>query len=217
MNSKIIIVVLALALVIVSAKLAMGSLFFSSSDKSAVRDSVVNNAAYQNIMARTSVRAYQQREVAEATVDSLLRAGMAAPSAMDKRPWHFIVVSDKETLARLGKVLPYAGMAAKAPLAIAVCGDMRKAGEGKSQEYWIQDTSAASENILLAAQSMGLGAVWTGVWPIEERCKALAEILDTPDYIVPLNLIVIGYPAQPQKPKDKYTVDNVSYDSYEGD
>lgn len=217
MNSKIIIVVLALALVVVSARLAMGGSLFSSSDKPVIGDTAVNNVAYQNIMARTSVRAYQQREVTEGTVDSLLRAGMAAPTAMDKRPWHFIVVSDKETLARLGKALPYASMAAKAPLAIAVCGDMRKTGEGKSQEYWIQDTSAASENILLAAQSMGLGAVWTGVWPMQERCKALAEILDAPDYIIPLNLIVIGYPAQPQKPKDKYTVDNVSYDSYEGD
>ena len=212
--SSLLSLILAVALVIVCGRMAFSGK--SSADDKAQADTAVN-VALDNIMTRASVRSYTAQEVPDSLVTLLLKAGMAAPSAKDMRPWRFVAVTDKDQLTALSKANPYAAPVAKAPLVIVVCGDMRKAGEGKSQEYWIQDTSAASENILLAAQSMGLGAVWTGVWPIQERCKALAEILDAPDYIVPLNLIVVGYPARPQKPKDKYTVDNVSYNSYEGD
>lgn len=174
------------------------------------------NAVLQNIATRTSVRSYLDKPVEAAQIEQLLRAGMAAPSAVNRQPWHFVVVTDREQLNALAKANPYAGMAAQAPLAIVVCGDMKKALEGNAREFWVQDCSAATENILLAANAMGLGAVWTGTYPSEERCKAVSEILKLPEYIVPLNTIVIGYPDKENAPKDKWNPDNVSYNTYRG-
>jgi nitroreductase len=106
-----------------------------------------------------------------------------------------VVVTDRAQLKELAKANPYAGMVAKAPLAIVVCGDLKKALDGEAREFWVQDCSAATENILLAANAMGLGAVWTGTYPNQERCKDVSAILKLPNHLVPLNTIVIGYPA----------------------
>ncbi len=171
-------------------------------------------AVLDNIAARTSVRSYLNKPVEAEKVEKLLRAGMAAPTAMNKQPWHFVVVTDKDQLKALAKANPFAGMAAKAPLAIVVCGDMNKALGGGGREFWVQDCSAATENILLAAQAMGLGAVWTGTYPSEERCKDVSKVLGLPEKIIPLNTIVIGYPDGPNKPKDKWKPANVSYNRY---
>ena len=170
-----------------------------------------------NIATRVSVRSYLDKPVEEVKIEQLLRAGMAAPSAVNKQPWHFVVVTDKEQLKALAKTNPYAGMAAKAPLAIVVCGDMKKALPGKAQEFWVQDCSAATENILLAANALGLGAVWTGTYPSEERCEAVAKVLQLPKSIVPLNIIVIGYPDGKNTPKDKWKPSNISYNTYGGE
>ena len=105
-------------------------------------------------------------------------------------------------------------MAAKAPLAIVVCGDMTKALDGDARDFWIQDCSAASENILLAATGMGLGAVWTGAYPAKERYTAVSEVLGLPESLIPLNTIVIGYPDTEAPPKDKWTEENISYNMY---
>ena len=105
-------------------------------------------------------------------------------------------------------------MAAKAPLAIVVCGDMNKAAEGNAREFWIQDCSAATENILLAATGMGLGAVWTGIYPSKERCADVAKVLRLPESLIPLNTIVIGYPDTDVSPKDKWNTENISYNTY---
>ena len=107
-------------------------------------------------------------------------------------------------------------MAAKAPLAIVVCGDMNKALEGDAREFWVQDCSAATENILLAATGMGLGSVWTGTYPSKERCAAVTKLLNLPKFLIPLNTIVIGYPDS-QVTKDKWKQENVSYNAYEGE
>ena len=115
-----------------------------------------------NIHARTSIRSYQPKEVEDEKIEQLLRAAMAAPTATNRQPWAFIVIRDKETMNELGSTLPYAKMVKDAPLAIAVCGDLTKAISGAGIEYWVQDASAASENLLLATQALGLGAVWTG-------------------------------------------------------
>ena len=171
-------------------------------------------AVLDNIATRVSVRSYLDKPVEDAKIEQLLRAGMAAPSAMNKQPWHFVVVTDKQQLAALAKANPYAGMAAKAPLAIVVCGDMNKALSGKAREFWVQDCSAATENILLAANAMGLGAVWTGTYPSEERVKAVSKVLQLPKKLVPLNTIVIGYPDGENTPKDKWKPANVSYNFY---
>lgn len=174
------------------------------------------NAVLSNIATRVSVRNYLDKPVESAKVEQMLRAGMAAPSAVNRQPWHFVVVTDKAQLEALSKANPHAGMLEKAPLAIVVCGDMKKALDGRAREFWIQDCSAATENILLAANALGLGAVWTGTYPSEERCKAVSEVLNLPEHIVPLNTIVIGYPDRENKPKDKWNPENISYNTFGG-
>ena len=168
-----------------------------------------------NILARTSIRSYQDRPVEQDKIEKLLRAGMAAPSAVDKRPWHFVVVTDKEVLNGLAEANPNAGMAARAPLAIVVCGDKTKALT-RVPDYWVQDVAAATENILLAAQGMGLGAVWTGTYPVTERVEKVAKVVNLPEHIIPFCTIVIGYPERPQAPKDKWDEGNISYNTYGG-
>ena len=168
-----------------------------------------------NILARTSIRSYQDRPVEQDKIENLLRAGMAAPSAVDKRPWHFIVVTDRQVLNGLAEANPNAGMAARAPLAIVVCGDKSRALT-RVPDYWVQDVAAATENILLAAQGMGLGAVWTGTYPTTERVEKVTAVLNLPEHIVPFCTIVIGYPERYQAPKDKWDEGNISYNTYGG-
>ena len=171
-------------------------------------------AAINNIMTRTSIRQYTNEPVSKADIETMLRAGMAAPTAVNKQPWHFVVVTDKAKLKALsggrGRMLE------QCAVAIVVCGDMEKAMPGKAKEYWIQDCSAATENILLAANALGLGAVWTGVYPMEDRMAAVSKAMKLPEIIVPLCTIVIGHPAEQPKPKDKWKPENVSYNEFGG-
>ena len=180
------------------------------------KESNIDNsqAVLDCIMTRTSIRAYTDQPVEEEKVEALLRAGMAAPTAVNAQPWHFVAVTDKAKLAELAAANPRAKMLQTATLAIVVCGDMTKALEGKAREFWIQDCSAATENILLAAHTLGLGAVWTAVYPMEERILPVREALKLPQYIVPLCTIVIGYPAENPQPKDKWKAENVSYNEF---
>ena len=170
-------------------------------------------AALENIMTRTSIRQYTQ-PVEDEKVEAILRAGMAAPTAVNAQPWHFVVVNDKAKLDELASANPRAGMLQSAPLAIVVCGDLTKTMEGIGQQFWIQDCSAATENILLAAHAQGLGAVWTALYPIEERMKPACEALKLPGTLVPLCTVVIGYPAEQPEPKDKWKPENISYNEY---
>ncbi|WP_430817036.1 flavin reductase [Carboxylicivirga sp. RSCT41] len=172
------------------------------------------NSTLASIYNRKSVRHYTDQKVTKEQITELVRAGMAAPSAVDKRPWAFVAVSERSKLDSLAAVLPYAKMLKQATAAIVVCGDMDKALEGDGQAYWIQDCSAASQNILLAAESMGLGAVWTGVHPIKEREDDVKKVLNAPESIVPLNVIVVGYPAGEEKPKDKWDESNVHWEQW---
>lgn len=165
----------------------------------------------QSIATRTSIRDFQETPVEEAKVEKILRAGMAAPSAINKQPWSFTVVNDKALLQQIADSAQNAKMAAKAPMAIVVCGDMEKAIEGDARDFWIQDCSAATENILLAAHALGLGAVWTGFYPNLERAKMLAGILNIPSTQIVLCVIPMGYPAESPAPKDKWNTENVHY------
>lgn len=167
------------------------------------------NAAIENIMTRTSIRKYQNKAVEATVIDTLIRAAMAAPTAANKQPWHFVVVTDPAVLQQLG-----GNRFGKAPLAIVVCGDMEKTMSGTARDFWIQDTSAATENLLLASHAMGLGAVWTGVYPNMERCGAVANIIGTPEYIIPLCVVYAGYPDEQPAPKQKYDPERVSYNAY---
>lgn len=172
-------------------------------------------AVIENIITRTSIRAYTNQPVAADTVEILLKAGMAAPSAVNKQPWHFVAINERAKLDELAEANPRGGkMLKEAPLAIVVCGDLTKTLDGKGQEFWIQDCSAATENILLAAHALGLGAVWTAGHPMEERMETLRATLKLPDTIVPLCTIVIGHPAENPDPKDKWIPENVTYNEF---
>ena len=166
------------------------------------------------IMQRKSVRAYAPRPVEREKVDTLLRAAMAAPTAVNKQPWAFIVIDSRATLDTLAATLPHAKMAAEAQTAIVVCGDLTKALRGENDPYWPLDCSAASENLLIAAEAMGLGAVWTAVYPEAKRIEAVRKVLGLPEHIVPFNLIPIGYPKQPEEPKDKFKVENIHFNKW---
>lgn len=171
-----------------------------------------DNPAIENILTRTSIRQYQpDRSIGRDTVDLLLRAAMSAPTAVNKQPWAFVVIDSRESLDSLADVLPYAKMLRQAPLAVVTCGDLSKALEGEAREFWIQDVSAATENLLLAAHALGLGAVWTGVYPSAERTQAVQERLGMPANIIPLAVVPIGYPAHEGEPKDKYKTDNIHF------
>lgn len=161
----------------------------------------LENETLTTIHARSSVRSYSDKPVSTATLETLVKAAMAAPTGKDRRPWHFIIITDRPTLDTLAAKLPYAKMLTDAPAAIVVCGsDDEKTGS----PYWWLDCSAASQNLLLAAQSLGLGAVWTTTYPYPERMEPVSSILDLPSEIHPLNVIPVGYPSKDSKPKDKF-------------
>ena len=157
---------------------------------------------------RKSVRKYLSKSVEEDKIDAMLKAGMAAPSGMDRRPWEFVVVTDRVALDSMAAKLPYAKMLTSVPLAIVVCGDTTLSS------YWYLDCSAATQNILLAAEALGLGAVWTAAYPYEDRIDVVRQNTGLPENIVPLCVIPIGYPDGPQKAKDKFDSKRVHRNTY---
>ena len=162
------------------------------------------------IMTRKSVRKFIDKEIEDEKIKTMLSAAMAAPSAVNKQPWDFIIVNDRKLLDKLGDEMPYAKMLYQAKLAIIVCGNLDKSLDGYEQEFWIQDCSNASMNILLAAHAQGLGAVWTAVYNDESRIEKVRNILELPDKIIPLNIIPIGYPEVVNtKENSRYDVNNV--------
>ena len=167
-----------------------------------------------NIMTRVSVREFTGEKISEAQLDTLLRAAMAAPSALNKQPWAFIVVTDEAKIAALGEALPYSRCSNKPAVAIIPCGDLTKAIPGEIADFWINDVSAATQNLLLAAHSMGLGAVWTGLHPDMNRVKMVQEMLDLPEHIVPLCVVPVGVPAEQPAVKDKYKPENIHYNGW---
>ena len=193
---------------------ALATSLTACNGQSEVKNESNDNGMIETIMTRTSIRQYTDKPVEKEKIEAMLRAGMAAPTAVNAQPWHFVVVSDKVKLGELAAANPHASMLKSAPLAIVVCGDMTKAMEGKGRQFWIQDCSAATENILLAAHAQGLGAVWTALYPMEERIQPVSEALKLPDTLIPLCTVVIGYPAEQPEPKDKWKPENVSYNEY---
>ena len=177
----------------------------------------VNNnpmeSALNNIFTRVSVREFTGEKISDAQVETLLRAGMSAPSAINRQPWAFIVVNDEAQLARLAETFPYSRCGNHPAIAIIPCGDLTKAIEGDGQNFWINDVSAATENILLAAHAMGLGAVWTGLHPTD-RYKQAQELLGLPEHIIPLCIIPVGVPAEQPEVKDKFKEENIHYNQW---
>lgn len=169
-----------------------------------IPDEFKGNAAYMSVINRVSVRRYASRPVTAEQVSAILHAAMSAPSGVNKQPWEFIVVDKPELLVQLADALPYAKMTADAPVAIVVCGNKERFLDGIDSTLWEQDLSASSENILLAAHAIGLGGVWTCIYPHEERINPVRSILNLPDTLVPFNLIPIGYPEKEHAPMDKW-------------
>lgn len=164
-----------------------------------------------DILGRRSIRAWRDEPVGEDAVELLLRAAMAAPSAGNQQPWRFVVVRDRAVLARLAMASPYAQMLPRAPLAIVVCGDT--AGE-VHPGFWVQDCSAAVENLLIAVHALGLGAVWLGYYPREERVSGARAVLGLPESVVPLAVLPIGWPAEEKPPADRYDPAKVRFDRW---
>ena len=161
------------------------------------------------IFARRSIRKYTSEPVSEETIQTLLEAAMAAPSASNRKPWQFVVVTDRETLDALAEAHPHGKMLADAPLGIAVCGDLTE-----MERYWVQDCSAATENLLLAVTALGLGAVWLGVHPRDERVSAVRRILELPEHITPLNVVAIGHPAEEKPARTQFDAERVHWETW---
>ena len=181
-------------------------------------------SALEVIMARTSIRSFTGEAVSREQLETILKAGMAAPSAMNVQPWRFVVVTDKEKIAQVFGSGFRGEMFTQAGAVIVVCGQttmMRKPfGQPDAPEtevsniFWFEDCSAAAQNILLAAKALGLGAVWTAGYPAEERITPIAQALEIPAGVVPLCIIPVGVPAEDPEPKDKWKPENIHWEKW---
>jgi nitroreductase len=176
----------------------------------------LKDAVLQNIFNRKSVRSFNKnKQIPKPMLEEIVKAGMSAPSAMDLRPWQFIVVTGRAKLDKLSENLPYAKMLLKSTAAIIVCGDTDvKSGGDNPHCFWLEDCSAATENILLAVEAMGLGAVWTATYPYGDRMDWTIKCLELPKNILPLCVIPIGYPDLETQPKDKYDPKKIHWEKW---
>jgi len=168
--------------------------------------------ALEAIHTRRSIRRYEDRPVPEELVEKLLGAAMTAPSARNAQPWQFVVIDDRKLLAEIGRTHPNAAMAARAPLGILVCGDLELE---LSEGYWPVDCAAATQNMLLAAHALGLGAVWTGVYPRQQRMNDHRRWLGLPANVVAHSLVLVGYPAEQHGAEDRYRADRVRHNRWQ--
>ncbi len=160
---------------------------------------------------RRSIRKYQKREIPPETLETLLRAAMQAPSARNLQPWEFIVVQDRDMLAKIPNYHPYSSMVPEAGAAILVCGDTERQND---PGYIAQDCSAAIQNMLLEAVNQGLGAVWLGVFPRKERIDGMTELFALPASVIPMALISIGYPAENPPFQDRFHDERVHMEKW---
>lgn len=196
-------------LMIALAGLALTSVMNSCSNSAG--DS--SKAVLENIHNRKSVRQFTSEPVSDEHIETMLKAAMAAPTAVNYQPWRFVVITEREKLDAMAEILPYAKMLKQAPLAIIVCGETTWF-EGNTNPYWQQDCSAATQNILLAAEALGLGAVWTGVYPNMELARPLGEFLGLPATVQPLCTIPIGHHDGSTQPRDKWKPENIHYNKW---
>jgi nitroreductase len=162
------------------------------------------------IHSRKSVKSFTGAAVSKEDLDKILRAGMAAPTAVNKQPWSFVVVTDRKVLDALSAGLPNARGIDKAAAVIVVCAEPEKANL-QSRDFAIIDASLASENILLATEALGLGGHWTASFPYEDKMKLVRSVLGIPATIIPLNVILVGVPTGADKPKDKFQKDKIHW------
>jgi nitroreductase len=165
----------------------------------------------QAIETRRSIRKFLDKPVSEKMIKELLKAAMFAPSAGNEQPWQFIILDDRLLLDAVPRICATASMCRQAPAAIMVCGD---SSLEKYPDFWVQDCSAAAENILLAAHALGLGAVWTGIYPLKDRITAFKKHLELPEEITPFALIALGYPDETPAAPRRYREDRVHHNSW---
>lgn len=163
------------------------------------------------ILTRRSIRKYSEKNIPEEYYEILLKAAMHAPSGRNRQPWHFIIINDRNVLKKLADVNPSWRMLEEAATAIVVCGDLQVE---ESESFILQDCSAATQNILLAAHELGLGTVWLGVHPREERLKPLMEILRVPEHIIPVSMVSIGKPDEDREQPDRYNLERIHQDKW---
>ena len=167
--------------------------------------------AIEAILTRRSIRVYAAQPIPDNLIHEFLEAGMAAPSANDHRPWHFIVVRKREILEGITKVHPFSDMLKQAGAAIAICGD--RALE-RQEGYIVEDCSAATQNILLAAHARGIGGVWLGVYPRSDRMEGIGRVLGIPDTVVPVSIVSLGYPAESKPRENRWLQERVHIDHW---
>jgi nitroreductase len=167
--------------------------------------------AYTAIISRRSIRKYTDQQVSEELIMKILQAGMVAPSAHDHRPWHFILITSREKLLAIPRFHAYAEMLKQAPMAIVICGDKRIE---KSSDYILLDCSAATENMLLAAHALGLGAVWLALYPRQERLQGIIDLLQLPPSIFPVSMIAVGHPAEQKTAADRFDAARIHYNQW---
>lgn len=175
------------------------SITFMSCSQKDEKQITKKEATLSAIYNRKSVRRFiKDRPVSNEDVQALIKAGMSAPSGKDTRPWEFVIINDRSILDKMAEELPTAKMLSQAPMAIVVCGDTIRSS------YWYLDCSAATENILLAAEAMELGGVWTAAYPYRDRMATVIKHTNMPAQVLPLAVIPIGYPMGNHSVKDKY-------------
>lgn len=163
------------------------------------------------VLSRRSIRMYTDEPVSDDLVTRLLQAAMAAPSAGNQQPWDFVVIRDRDVLERIPEAHPYAKMAPKAQVAILVCGNR---GRERWPQFWDQDCAAATENMLVTATELGLGAVWLGIYPLEDRIESMRRLLDIPRGIMPFALVPVGWPAESKGPSDRFDETRIHRDRW---
>lgn len=171
--------------------------------------------AIQNLLARISVRQYSDQPITDKALHTILEAGMSGPTAVNARPWSFIVVRDRDMLNRMADGN---GRAAeplrKAALGILICGDLERAFKA-APDYWVVDGSIAAQNMILAANALGIGSVWLGTWPQQNKIDAQKALFDLPEHIIPHSIIAFGYPKEDiHKEKLLYEADRVHFDKW---
>lgn len=201
-TERLLILGMAIAMLVMSYKI--GALSHGGSADSASNGSK-KDTVLSVIHNRKSVRVFTDQKVSKGDLDTIMRAGMAAPTGFDARPWQFVAITDRDIMMELRKELGYAKGLDTSTAAIVVCGDMKKA-DPRALEFWITDTCAATENMLLAIEAMDLGGVWCTLYPGEERMTHARKVLNLPEHIMPMCVIPVGYPAGENSPKDKLKI-----------
>ena len=167
--------------------------------------------AIEAILTRRSIRKYVKKPIPEKQIEDLIKAAVYAPSAGNEQPWQFAIIEDKKMFEKIQLFHPHAQMLTFADKAILVCGDLQRE---KHKGYWMIDCSAATQNILLAAHAKGIGAVWLGIYPRQERIDGMKQLLTIPDYIVPFALISLGYPNEEKKCTDRFQYERIHYNTW---